>query len=373
MYPFLLFNHRYPYTDLQELNLDWLIHDVKEMEKIFIELGDLKDLPAYVQEYLDSIDWSGLVGTQLQAMYESGELEALIGQYIADEVTPTLDALQDAVAGLQNAASAYERDSSTPEVHALDFYYIDRTYAGESDGTQSKPFSSIDQAVEETFNKGVFAPNMRFLTGGYYSCKYAVFNAVTWHLSGNTAGTRPVLHFTAHNNITFYNSHINFAGLDVVVDDPAYLFRGENCEFHIGDSVTLNTRLQLASCGCHLANSTFETISATNTKLYMEGTNTLRPERNNALVLMYNTDCQVDGTLNINSTTSTEETKRAIMCTEHSRLFLNTSPVIGAGYTYDLRLSNADLKCEAATYAGFTSPSLGGLYTLQTVAQTINS
>ena len=373
MYPFLLFNHRYPYTDLQELNLDWLIHDVKEMEKIFIELGDLKDLPAYVQEYLASIDWSELVGTQLQAMYESGELADLIGQYIADEVTPTLEDLQDTVAGLQNTQGAYERDSSSSEVHALDFYYIDRTYVGESDGTQSKPFSSLDQAVEQTFNKGILSPNFRFLSGGYYSCKYAVFNAVTWHMSGYTADVRPAIHFTAHNNITFYNAHTNWAGVDVYVDDPSYIFRGENSEIHLGDDLTLNTRLQLASCGCHISDCTLESISATNTKLYMEGTNTLRPSRNNALVLMYNTDCQIDGTLNINSTTSAEETKRAIMCTEHSRLFLNTAPVIGAGYTYDMRLSNADLKCEAATYAGFTSPSLAGLYTLQTVAQTINS
>lgn len=366
------FFHRYPYTDLEELNLDWILDTIKKLQATYESLGDIKDLPAYVDEYLASVDWSGLVGTQLQAMYDSGDLADLISQYIADEVTPTLDELEAKVAPLQNATGAYERDSSA-EVHALDFYYIDRTYTGESDGTQSKPFSSLDQAVEETFNKGVFAPNMRFLSGGAYTCKYAVFNAVTWHLSGNTAATRPVIHFTAHNNITFYNSHINFAGLDIVVDDPAYLFRGENCEFHIGDDVTLNTRLQLASCGAHLANSTFESISATNSKVYIEGSTLLRPYRNNALVLMYNTDCQIDGTLNINSTTSAEETTRAIMCTEHSRLFLNTAPVIGAGYTYDLRLSNADLKCEAATYAGFTSPSLAGLYTLQTAAQTINS
>ena len=382
MYPFW---HKYPYTDLQELNLDWLLETIKYLQQQYEALGDLTDLPTYVDNYLASVDWSGLVGTQLQAMYDGGQLADLIGQYIADQVTPTLEQLQEDVAGLRNAQGAYERDSSSTAVHDLDFYYIDRTYAGtDSDGTQEKPFTSVDQAVEETFNKGIFSPNMRFLTGGTYTCKYAVFNAVTWHLSGRTASTRPVVHFTAHNNITFYNSHTNFAGFDMIIDDPNYIFRAENSEIHIGytstsqtlnagDGFSCNRRLQLASCGAHIANCVLESIAATNSTFYMEAANQLTVEtHNNAFAMQYNCSAQVDGTLTINSSGSTEDTKRAIMCTENSYLFLNTQPTIGAGYTYDLRLSNAHLRTAAATLAGFTAPSYGGLYTLQTAAQTIS-
>ena len=382
MFPFW---HKYPYTDLEELNLDWLLETIKYLQQQYEALGDLKDLPAYVDNYLANVDWSGLVGTQLQAMYDNGQLADLIGQYIADEVTPTLEELQAAVAGLRNAQGAYERDSSSTEVHNLDFFYIDRTYAGtDSDGTQEKPFTSLDQAVEETFNKGILCPNMRFLTGGTYTCKYAVFNGVTWHLSGRLAPTRPVVHFTAHNNITFYNSHTNFAAFDMIIDDPAYIFRAENSEIHIGytstsetlqagDGFSCNRRLQLASCGAHIANCALESIAATNSTFYMEGANQLTAEtHNNAFVMQYNCVAQVDGTLVINRSGSTEDTKRAIMCTENSFLFLNTQPTIGAGYTYDLRLSNAHLRTAPATLESFVAPSYGGLYTLQTAAQVIS-
>lgn len=376
---------KYPYSDLEQLNLDWIITASEEIRKTYEELGDIRDLPAYVDNYLASVDWSALVGTQLQEMYEDGTLADLIGQYIADEVTPTLTQLQEDVAGLHNAQGAYERDSSSAAVHDLDFYYIDRTYGGtDSDGTQEKPFTSLDQAVEETFNKGILSPNMRFLTGGHYYCKYAVFNAVTWHLSGRTANTRPIVHFTAHNNITFYNSHTNFAGFDMVIDDPDYIFRAENSEIHIGytsttqtlqagDGFTCNRRLQLASCGAHIANCVLESLAATNSTFYMEGSNQLTAEtHNNAIAMQYNCRAQIDGALTINSSGSAEETKRAIMCTENSSLFLNTAPTIGAGYTYDLRLSNAHLRTTPAILEGFTAPSYGGLYTLQTAAQTIS-
>ena len=382
MYPFW---HKYPYTDLQELNLDWLLETIKYLQQQYEALGDLKDLPAYVDNYLANVDWSGLVGTQLQAMYDNGQLADLIGHYIADEITPTLEELQAAVAGLRNAQGAYERDSSSTAVHDLDFYYIDRTYAGtDSDGTQEKPFTSLDQAVEETFNKGISCPNMRFLSGGNYTCKYAVFNGVTWHLSGRTASTRPVVHFTAHNNITFYNSHTNFAAFDMIIEDPAYIFRAENSEIHIGytstsetlqagDGFTCNRRLQLASCGAHIANCVLESIAATNSTFYMEGANQLTVEtHNNALAIQYNCIVQIDGSLVINRSGSTEDVLRGIMCTENSFLFLNTQPTIGAGYTYDLRLSNAYLRTTAAILASFTAPSYGGLYTLQTAAQTIS-
>lgn len=379
-----MFWDRYPYTDFHELNLDWILRVVKDLaaeyDKIKEQLTHLDEIEAYVKNYLEGLDWSGMAANAIQELYDNGDLADLIAQYIAASVTPTMDQLRadlDALTGrvddLRNAQGAYFRDSSSTEVHNLDFYYIDRTYdGGNSDGTQEKPFVSVDQAIEETFNKGILSPNMRFLSGGNYECNYSVFNAVTWHLSGRLAPTRPVIHFKNHNNVTFYNSHTNFAGFDCIIDDADYIFRAENSEIHIGEDWSCNRRVQLASCGSHIADCVLESLNATNSTVYMEGTNVFNPVVNNALVLMYNCSVQIDGSLTINNTTAADETKRAIMCTENSRLFLNTSPTIGSNYTMDLRLSNAELLITAANYSNFNRQSLGGIYTIRHVGEVIS-
>lgn len=372
----------YPFTDFHELNLDWLLKTVKILTERFKSIEDqltqLDEIEAYVQNYLNSLDWDALAADAIQELYDNGDLADLIANYIQAMVTPTLDQLTEDLAALtgrvdalHNTEGAYYRDSSTTEAHDLDFYYISSSYTGdESDGTKDKPFKTLDEAIANTINKGILCPNFRFLSGGTYVCSTSVFNAVTWHMSAYTSPIRPKIVFTNFNNVTFYNSHINWAGIDVSVPE-GYLFRGENSEIHLGDDVTLDRRLMLASCGAHLSNFTGESISASNSKVYLEGTCELNPAVQNAFVISYNSDVTIDGSFTINDSTFDGDS-RAFYVFDNSSLYLKTAPTVGSGHTVDLRVNNSRYLSTPEIYSEFTRTSLSGINTIQTATQVIS-
>lgn len=313
--------------------------------------------PDFVQSEIERI---------IQEMYEGGELEEIIAEYIDNEVHPLID-------GLRNYQGAYERDSSTAAVHDLDFYYIDRTYSGETrDGTVEHPFNSVDEAFEKTLNVGIACPNFRFLTGGNYSCKYATFNGVTVHMSIYNSTTTPVIHFTAHNNITWYNAHINFKGLDIIIDDTNYLFRGENAEFHL-ENCSFNRRVDMATGGMHIISCNLKSISLSNSTCVMEGNNIFSPDIQNCIVCRYNSNLTVLGTLIVNASTSGEEYNRAFYVRYNSCLYLATDsvPNINSAISTPVYLHDGSKIILPSDFLDDLTINRDGITTVQTTDQTI--
>lgn len=308
----------------------------------------------------------------IQEMYDNGELERIIAEYIDNEVKPLID-------GLRNFQGAYERDSSSASVHNLDFYYIDRTYNGEErDGTIEKPFQSVDEAIEKTINVGISAPNFRFVTGGNYTCKYAVFNGVTVHMSKWQATDRPIIHFTSYNNITWYNAHINFKGLDIYVDriDPSngqrYIFRGEDCEFHIEDCF-MNTRVDVSSGGMNIIGCNLASVSLSNSNCVMQGNNVMNPNVQNCIVCRYNSNLTVIGTIRINASTSGEEYNRGFYVRYNSCLYLatDTLPVINSQISTPVFLYDGSKIILSDDFLDDLVITRGNITTVQTGDQTI--
>ena len=116
-----------PYTNFHELNLDWIVKTVKEyVEKTDALAISYADLKAYVDNYFEDIDVQAEIDNKLQEMYDSGELAALIGQFLSTEsllIFNTLAALK-AADNLASGVSVMTLGTSSMTDGLNEFYVI---------------------------------------------------------------------------------------------------------------------------------------------------------------------------------------------------------------------------------------------------------
>lgn len=78
----------YPYTNLHNLNLDWILQEMKRVAAESASTAEAqKNLKEYVDTWLDQQDVPAEVARVIQDMADSGELVALLGGSIATQLT----------------------------------------------------------------------------------------------------------------------------------------------------------------------------------------------------------------------------------------------------------------------------------------------
>lgn len=97
----------FPYTNNHELNLDWIINEVKNLlslsEQVEKLTGDVSSLETYVKEYFANLDISSEVSEKIDQMAASGELRAIIETIILSERE-----LPNGMTGFQNLARFHQ-------------------------------------------------------------------------------------------------------------------------------------------------------------------------------------------------------------------------------------------------------------------------
>lgn len=98
--------NEYPYSNVHELNLDWIIKKVHEyLKKVDVLEIDFKDLKDYILNFFDNLDLQEEVNNKLDEMYEDGQLTTLIQQWLESQglmVYDTIDDLKASVNVLNN-------------------------------------------------------------------------------------------------------------------------------------------------------------------------------------------------------------------------------------------------------------------------------
>lgn len=96
----------FPYTNLHELNLDWIIEQVKkwsdEVKELDIKFDNLdqafESLKTYVDDYFDNLDIQEEVDNKLDEMMEAGQLQEIIAEFLQSEGVVTFDTTAEMVA-----------------------------------------------------------------------------------------------------------------------------------------------------------------------------------------------------------------------------------------------------------------------------------
>ena len=97
----------FTYTNLHELNLDWIIEQVKkwsdEVKELDIKFDNLDqafvDLETYIDNYFTDLDVQEEINNKLDEMLENGQLEIIISQFLQSESIIVFNTLRDLKAG----------------------------------------------------------------------------------------------------------------------------------------------------------------------------------------------------------------------------------------------------------------------------------
>lgn len=82
--------NQYPYTDLHEMNMDWVIKQVQDCIASVDQLGlDFAALKTYVEDFINNLDVDQAVRDYIDQLVSDGTIEQIIRDVIAD----TLDAV----------------------------------------------------------------------------------------------------------------------------------------------------------------------------------------------------------------------------------------------------------------------------------------
>ena len=89
-----IFNE-FPYTNFHELNLDWIIEEVRRIAQEWDETKKpLEDLMQYVRDFLDNLDLSDEVAAKLDEMAQDGTLADIINQEIFGQINDDLKVIK---------------------------------------------------------------------------------------------------------------------------------------------------------------------------------------------------------------------------------------------------------------------------------------
>lgn len=217
-----LFNHKYPYTDFHEINLDWIIAKIREVEHIVddfkvvnkISFAGLWDIRKQYQAWtiVDTDNHTGYISIKpvpSGVSIDNTEYWVQVANYseLYADVQNRIVEIERRIDNI-TIPKHYTTAGSEPWEQGGNRYYVDCVNGDDTnDGSETAPFKSLDMVfnMANTTNTDVRA---NLLTAGQYPFTNFLFQGMTVHITAMVDGCEIISTNELHGFV-FYNSHIN--------------------------------------------------------------------------------------------------------------------------------------------------------------------
>ncbi|MBR2553701.1 MAG: hypothetical protein IKE94_02455, partial [Aeriscardovia sp.] len=244
---------QFPYTNLHELNLDWIIKVVKEwgatveaLDKKFDDLNDaFNDLKAFVNNYFDNLDVQEEINNKLDEMAENGDLIRLLAPYLPFVTPEMFGAVGDGVTDDTEAI----RETLNSEVENI-IFRSNKIYLVTEEITATKEHVIEGNNAKIVFSEDTIVSDLHLLK--FYDLDYLTVNNLNFEIK-------------CTNSTPFPDSELpNTGGMLVRLTDCSNVTFND-CSFYIIDN---GTAIQ---CTCFWATGTGKNYLLNNCKLFNRG------------------------------------------------------------------------------------------------------
>ena len=164
--------NKYPYTDAHELNMDWVLNELRRLVSEWVEMksewtnleSEFESLKSYVENYFNNLNLTNEVNAKLNQMSVDGTLSALIAPLLMDAVSPKFVASTSdmtdtsALYVLAGTGYLYYYDSATNQFVSSNVRYGDVAAVNQlmSDSYISLPDDPVNWIPQGTLTSGYY-------------------------------------------------------------------------------------------------------------------------------------------------------------------------------------------------------------------------
>lgn len=316
----------FPYTNFHELNLDWILKEMKELDQ------NVKDLiAADIIKYADPIQWSILTAYEKYTIV----LDSSYNAYMSMQDVPAGTALTD-TAYWQQIGDLYgylEDQGITQQVRAMNHF---RFYVNGSTGNDNNTGRSASHAfktLDRFFREGQKYSQLRcYITaaGTYHLTDVTNIAGLNLIINASVPGVIIELESDNTNNFSFYSSYIHLEGPDALnkltlISRPSQgITYGEiyteNCGLNLTNVSIPYNRLTINFNGLTGRNCDFKALTVRHAFARMERCNIINTEPNITPWVLFNAHVAFATSSSAENLTAASSEGSFIQCTDSTLL-----------------------------------------------------
>lgn len=366
-----MFGSEFPYTNIHELNLDWLIAQVEKLRKEMSNFVGGQSI-----KYADPIQWD------------------MLKSYLANTIV--LDDTYNAYMSIKDTPAGISLDNEEYWLHIGDFYayvpeivaeegitkqvrvqkhfrfYVNgNTGSDDNDGlTSAKAFKTIDKAISMLSTYTEIRVNI--MSAGTYTIHNAdQFSSCAILITANVNGVIIELEPDSSGQVSFYNCHIHLTGVDAenpitLVNKPVngvyHMVYGVNTTFTFDYVSMPYNRLQIGAGAGVLQDCSFKSVrGSAGSFIQISNGKVVNHDPSINAIIVQNSTLRIYGTFEVDDLSSAG-TNNAIIDVVGGDFFYSGSTLssMTTKYYWGVYANYSRVKMTTAKLAGFEAVGVDG-------------